>query len=341
VGPRTLVAPALRTIPRVGWRTGVASALAVVISRPSLWLLGALGFTLRGGLVFLLSAMVVLPTPVELRILLGSNLGSAGLAPSFVALLGVAAVLAVFLLLCVAAILAYLEFAAFQRLVTSSETDEQRAGRMAVVPNGPARHWLVGGIFAVQLMAVGALAVAAIPLVGAIIDVTYQEIIRPSLGGTIYTRVLGGVREPLFILVAAVVVVEMMSALATRRLLLRGFGLASAPPARGVAMLRAVAHAILAALLRPLRRPVGTLATLLLAWLTSVVALAPLGWGIAAAWQSVRGTYLGVASFSDASAMVGVGLVTLALVAMWIMALLVGGFVSALRAALWSADSLR
>jgi hypothetical protein len=243
--------------------------------------------------------------------------------------------------LCVAAILAYLELATFQRLVTSSETDEQRAGRQAVVPNGPARHWLVGGIFAVQLMAVGALAVAAIPLVGAIIDVTYQEIIRPSLGGTIYTRVLGGVREPMFILVAAVVVVEMASALATRRLLLRGFGLASAPPARGVAMLRAVAQAILAAVLRPLRRPVGTLATLLLVWLASVAALAPLGWGIAAAWQSVRATYLGVASFSDASAMVGVTLVTLALVAMWIMALLVGGFVSALRAALWSADSLR
>jgi hypothetical protein len=312
-----------------------------VISRPSLWLLGALGFTLRGGLVFLLSAMVVLPTPVELRILLGSNLGSAGLAPSFVALLGVAAALAVLLLLGVAAVLAYLELAAFERLVTSSETDEQRAGRTAIVPNGPARHWLVAGIFAVQLLAVGALALAAIPLVSAIIDVAYQEIIRPSLGGTIYARVLGGVREPLFVLVAAVVVVEMGSALATRRLLRRGFGLASAPPARGTAMLGAVAQALLAAVLRPLRQPVGTLATLLLVWLVSVAALVPLGWGIVTAWQSVRGTYLGVASFSDASAMVGVGLVTLALVVMWIMALLVGGFVSALRAALWSADGLR
>lgn len=338
---RILVAPGLRTDPRAGWRSGVASALAVAVSRPSLWFVGGLGFTLRGGLVFLLAAMVVLPTPVELRILLGSNLGSAGLTPGFVALLGVTAALGVLLLLGVLAILAHLELATFERLVTSSETDEQRDGRPAVVPTRSARRWLVGGVFSVQLLAVGALAVAAIPLVSAIIDVAYQEIVRPSLGGTIYTRVLAGVREPLFVLVAAVVGIEMVSALATRRLLVRGYGLSSTPPARGLAMVRAVPAAIAWSLSRPLRRPVSTLATLLLVWLATVAALVPLGWGIAAAWQSVRGAYLGVASFSDTSALVGAGLVTLALVATWIMALLVGGFVSALRAALWSANGLR
>lgn len=321
----------------------MAGALSVVVSQPSLWVLGALAFALRGGVVLLLASIVVLPTPVEIRMLLGTNLGSTGLAPGFVALLGVAAVIGVIALLTILAVLASLELASFERVVTHPDTDEQRRGRLPRRLAPGERRLVVGGLFAVQLLALAVLIVAAIPLANAVIAVAYQEIVRPSLGGTIYTRVLGGVREPLFLLIAALVLVEMLSSLAGRRLLVRAYGLATVPPPRGIlGTMAAVPLAIGAAIMRPLRRPGSTLATLVAVWLSSVAVLAPLAWGLSAVWQSVRGVFLGpAAGTSDADAMAELAIVTLALAAMWTMAMLVSGFVSALRAAMWSTDGLR
>ncbi|MDQ3937451.1 MAG: hypothetical protein M3253_02080, partial [Chloroflexota bacterium] len=86
-----LVVRGLRTAPRASWRSALGSALAVVAGQPSLWLLGALGFAGRGGVLLLAIPMLVLPTPIELRILVGSNLGSGGFSPGFYVVLAVAA----------------------------------------------------------------------------------------------------------------------------------------------------------------------------------------------------------------------------------------------------------
>jgi hypothetical protein len=314
----------------------------VVVGRPSLWGFGALGFALRGGLVLLLASMVAFPTPIELRLLLGTNLGSAGLTPGFIALLAVAAVAAVALLLAALAIIAHVELAAFERLVRDPETTDQRSGRPARVPSGGERGLLLAGLFLVQLVALGALIVTALPLIGGVISAAYDELVRPSVGGSFYARVLAGVREPLFVLLAGLVLIELISSLATRRLLVRAFGLSAAPPPRGVmGMLLSVPAVIIGAMIRPLRRPVSTLATLVAVWAVSLAALVPLSWVIAAGWQSLRSAYLGPLTSGDADAMIGAAVVTLVLAAIWTMAVLLGGFVSALRAARWSVDGLR
>lgn len=95
------------------------------------------------------------------------------------------------------------------------------------------------------------------------------------------------------------------------------------------------------ALLSPLRRPVGTLATLLVVWLASLAVLLPVSWALGVIWDAVREAYLSPVGTGYAGAVATLAIVTLALCATWVGAVLLGGFVSALRAALWSAEGLR
>lgn len=320
----------------------MAGALAVVLGQPSLWLMGSLAFALRGGLFLLLASVVVLPTPIELRILLGANLGSSGLAPEFLTLLVAIGAGLVLLVVLGLALVAQLELSAFERLVGDPEAAQGLQGREPGPPTVTQRRALWASLFGVQLLAVAALVVAAIPLLSGAIGLTYQEIIRPSVGGTIYVRVLNGLREPLLILLAGLVLVEMVSALATRRLLVRGFGLGGARlPQTALGAPLAVLQAVISGLLRPLRRPIGTLATLVLVWSASLALLVPLSWGLTTAWSSVRAAYLSSAAGRDEGSLASLAVVTLALAALWLAGVALGGFVSALRAALWSADGLR
>lgn len=339
---RSLVVPGLGAPSRVGWRPALAAALTIVVGQPSLWLIGSLGFALRGGLLLLLASIVVLPTPIELRMLLGQNLGSAGFAPSFMALLVVGAAVLCGLVLAALALIAYLELGAFERLLGDPELADEMLDRHVARPDASARRWLLVSLLCIQLLALAAVVVAAMPLINGIATLAYQEIIRPSLGGTIYVRVLNGVREPLFILLAGLVLVELVASVATRRLLLRGFGLSRLRPAAGVvAALGAVARALGAALLGLLWRPIGTLGTLVVAWLASLAVVVPLSWALGVAWDSVREAYLSPNAASHPQSLAALAVVTLALVAIWVVAVLMGGFASALRAALWSLNGLR
>lgn len=326
----------------MGWRPALASALAGVVGQPSLWLIGSLSFALRGGLLLLLASMVVLPTPIELRMLLGSNLGSSGFTPQFLLLLTVAGLLLGVLVLLTQALVAYLELSAFERLLRGPDMADELSGRPFTPPDRRTRRWLLVTLLGLQLLVLGGVIVAAIPLINGIVTLAYQEVIRPSLGGTIYVRLFNGVRDEVFVLLAGLVVVELVSSVATRRLLLRGYGLTARPPATGVlASLAALIQALGGGLLRPLRRPLRTLATLVLVWALSLAAVVPLSWGLKVAWSSVRGAYLGPAWGSRPDELAGLAVVTLALCGIWVAAVLLGGFVSALRAALWSADALR
>jgi hypothetical protein len=314
----------------------------VVIGQPALWLMGALGFTLRGGLLLLLASIVVLPTPIELRMLIGANLGSTGLTPGFIAFLAGGAVLLALLGLALLALLAYFELAAFERLVRDREVAGHVGRRRLTLPEPAQRRTLLAGLVAIQLLALAALAVTALPLLNAAVALAHQEILRPSLGGTVYVRVLSGLREPLLVLLTGLVLVEMVSSLATRRLLVRGFGLGTSDPARGLLETAgALVQALAGSLFRPLRRPLSTLATLILAWGATLAVVVPLSWVLTAAWTPVRSAYLSPSVGADVQAISALMLVTLALSAIWLGAVLLGGLVSALRAALWSIDGLR
>lgn len=315
----------------------MGTAFAVVIGRPSLWLIGALGFALRGGILLLLLPIFVLPTPVEARLLLGTNLGSSGLTPSFLSNVGLAGVLLIIPIALALLAIAYLELAGFERVVGDEETAEQREERPVATLSNRDRRRLMSWLVAAQLAGVVLLAAAALPLASAVIEVTTGEVLRPTIpGGSIYLRVLSGVREPLAVFLAAVVVVELLTALVSRQLLLRGFGLHLRPsPGLGVR------PTLAAALARPFRHPLRTVGTAVLGWAISLSVLVPVVWSLLLAWETVRSTYLATGSRTDAQSVTGLVLVTVALAAVFVAGVMLCGLASALRSGLWTMDGLR
>lgn len=311
----------------------------MVIGRPSLWAIGALGFALRGGIVLLLLPILVLPTPVEARLALGTNLGSAGLTPLFLSNVALAGALLIIPLSLALMALAQLELVAFERVVTDDETIEQR-GQSTVVPvRGRERFRLFGELVFLQVTAFVFIAAAALPLAKGIVQVTTDEILRPSVpGGSIYLRVFSGVREPLIALLVAVVIVEVIAAIVSRQLMARRFGLAGGV---GSGSGTAGGSVVRASFGRLIRQPLGILATAALGWALSLAVLGPVLWTLLLAWDAVRSTYLATGLQTDPQAIVGLVLVTVALAAVFVAGLLLCGIVSALRAALWTMEGLR
>jgi hypothetical protein len=321
-----LLAPGLRTLARPGWRGSVATALAVVLSNPWLWLLGALGFAVRGGIFLLALLIIVLPTPVEVRQLLGENLSSSGLTPAFLGLLVSIAGAALIVVGGALLLAAGVELAAFRRFVSDPESglEAGRAGGAVAADTG--RRGLLAWLFVVQLAAAVLVALAALPLAVSVYDATTQELLRPTPGGEVlYIRVLSAVREPLLFLLIAIVLIDLLTASVSRHLMTGHYGLAA--PSGLVPRLA--------------RRPLGLLATAALTWLLSAVVLVPVAWVVDIAWDATRSAYLGQRAEVDPQALAWLAVVTVVFAAMWAAAVLAAGFVSALRAGLWTAESLR
>jgi hypothetical protein len=314
----------LRTAAHPGWRQRVSTAFVTVAEQPRLWLYGSLGFMLRGGIILLMLPIVALPTQVEVRGMLGNNLGSTGFSDGFWGLVAVAAVLITVLATLAVLTLAGLELAAFERLVGYRGTSA-------------ARRQVFLRLFAVQLLSALALLTCAIPLAFAIGQVAYNEIVRPTSSASIYGRVLSGIGQPLYLFAAAVLIVEVVSALTTRELLVRNEHAGSTDRHARLWLLPAIA----AVLMRPLRSPVRTLATAAAGWALTALALAPAVLAIGLAWQLVRGTFLESLSFADLGDDLGMILMAVGLAAAFALGLLLTGFASALRSALWSAERLR
>jgi len=333
---RILVAPGLRTLADRGWRARLNSALAAVSRQPQLWLLGMVGFLLRGGALILLVPIVVLPTQVEARLLIGDYLGSTGFTSGFWILIAVAALSALALSVALLAVLARIELSAFEMLIEDPATADQHAFAPAR-PSAHARRRLLLRLFAIQLVTLVALAVAAAPLVLAAGQKAFDEIVRPSSSSSIYARVLSGIGEPLFLFLFGLVLVELVSALASRELLVRQAGWRANLAGRRSWL----APAIGAAVVRPLRSPLRTFATAALGWAATVAVLIPAFWAISIAWQAVRAAFLTSVGFSDAREVLGMVLVALALSGAFVLAVALAGFASALRAALWSVERLR
>jgi hypothetical protein len=183
----------------------------------------------------------------------------------------------------------------------------------------------------VQLIALSALVAAGIPLAAGAASVVYRELLRPSLDGSLYGRVLGQLGSELFVLLAVLVVVEAASAVATRRLLAGAFG------AGGV---RSPLTAILVGLGRPARRPLTTLSTAVLGWLVTIALLLPALWAVGVAWDATRSALLGGQPGAVAGGIGGL-IAVLTLVGAWLGALALGGVASAVRAALWTTEERR
>lgn len=321
---------------RGGWRSEVGSAAAVVLGQPPLWLLGALGFALRGGIVLLTLPILVLPTQVEVRLLLGNNLGSTGFSAGFWGLVVAAGVIAGVVTLGIMLALANVEVSAFERLVDDPETAELRQWRTAARLAREQRRILIVHVASVQALTLMVLAVAAIPLILGITSATYDEIARPTSADSIYLRVLADVRETIAWFGVAVVLIEMVSARTSRALLVRATDLRVGAKPHRLWLLPAMGSAFSSII----RSPIRALVTEALVWGVSIAVLLPVLWAISICWEAVRGVFLTSLAFGDLQQDIGLAFVALALSGVFLSGLLLCGFASALRAAIRSVEAL-
>jgi hypothetical protein len=329
----TLVAAGVRTAARPGWRSSLATAISVALGRPSLWVLGGLGFAARGGLIVLALPIVTIPSPIVLSTIFRDEISTTGLAPSAIGL--VLALLGVLIVAILGGLVAaaYADVAAFERLVGDPDTDDLRAG----IPARPVRHRrrLVLALATAQLVALIP-AVVAVALVAQQLNLSFiAELTHPTSTLPLFLRVVMDAEGPFLALGVALLVADLLYALASRAVLARAVDVGPAGRSGGSARLATRGA------LRILTRPLRTVVTAVLAWFVTFAILTPVAWATVVAWGTVRTTLLSGGGFSDPGSLAGALIATALLAAIWVAGIILAGFASACRAALWSVDALR
>jgi len=331
----TVLAPGVTTLPLRGWRAGVTTAFVVTLGRPSLWLLGSLGFAARGGFLLLALPIITIPSPVVLSVIFRGRFAATGISSELEL---VVALLVAGLLLGGLLLAALADVAAFERLIGDPESGELRAGVDArPLERGEGRR-LVLTLAGIQALALLPAAIVSLGLYQGLTSLVISEVQAPSsLETPLVLRVLEAARDPLLAFALLLLLADTLYALASRAVLARHFrvGLPGRPRPSGAAA--AAIHGAERLVVRPLR----TLATGALAWSVSLVVLLPIVWASSVAWDGVRGAYLAPGGLSEPTTLLLVFLVSLAFAAIWVAGSILAGFASALRAALWSAEALR
>lgn len=353
---RILAARGVRSGSGRGLPATLAAATATVLADPGMWLLGALSFSLRGGVAVMVLPILWVPSPVLLSVFFGRFITTSGLSPDVLPA-AVAVGLVLGLALVVAVLLAsYTQLVSFERTATSNETAGLRAGAAARSLRGRERFATVMGLAALHLL--GLIAVLlTLPAVGRSIGAAgLAELQYPtSLDTPFALTVLSRVKDELLLLAAAVVLMDLLVTLAAHQLLARRFGFApqrlllgSGSDASGGAALPRSRHADLAAvtagLARLIREPLQTLFLASVAWLVTIGTLAVVIGGTLIGWDTLRAMLFRTpagGAVDGQLALVG-QLVALAVFgAIWVAGITLAGLASSLRGALWASNALR
>ncbi|CAN5519963.1 hypothetical protein BH20CHL6_BH20CHL6_16260 [soil metagenome] len=331
----TVLVPGMTTLPLRGWRAGVTTAFALTLGRPSLWLLGSLGFAARGGFLLLALPIITIPSPAVLSVIFRGQFAVTGISPereAAVALL-VGGLLVSGLLLA-----AYADVAAFERLIGDPESGELRAGVEArPLERGEGRR-LALALAGIQALALAPAVIVALGLYQGLAGLVLSEVQAPSsLATPLVLRVLQAARDPLLAFALLLVLADVLYALASRAVLAWQFRIGLLGRPRPAGLLAAAMHGAERLIVRPLR----SMATVLLAWSVSLVVLAPIVWASSVAWDWLRGAFLSPAGWSEQTTLIPALLASLALAAIWVAGAILAGFASSVRAALWSVDALR
>jgi hypothetical protein len=284
-------------------------------------MLGIIGFALRGGIVFLTLPILILPTSVEARLLLGSNLGSTGLTGTFYVLVAALSALTLLAAVVILYVLARSELALFARFVNSSAPSAEHAWLRPGPVADERRNHLVARLYVIQALALLGVLVAAVPLAAAIGQVTLQEILLPSSTASIYARIARDVELPVIGWIGAIILVEGVSAVATRRVLAASFGLR--------------VH------VRMARHPFRPVLVAAIGWLLFVGAIVLSLAALGLSWDVVRSVFLTTGLSGESSEVVSAVLVALLFATVFTGALVLCGLVSTIRAGLWTLASLR
>jgi hypothetical protein len=317
----------------LAWRTALGTALAIVLGRPELWLVGALSVAARGGLLLLMVPVLTLPSPTGLTIILGPEVLAAS-SPALATLITAAVGVAVALLLTGLALAATADLMAYERFVRDLESLEARAGREPRQLDARSRLSTVASLALIQAVVLLPAIVAAVVLGERAAVLIPRELLDPSSSAHILARIVVGAWGPIVALIVLLLAAEMVGSLASRRLLASRFRLA--PARRSTSEARSLRVAVVRALTAPLlvvSRSAG-------AWLITGLLVLPVAGALLIAWEEVRRLYLSPIT-SEAAVAIERSVVTVAFAALWIVVTLMSGVASAIRGALWTAASLR
>ncbi len=155
-----------------------------------------------------------------------------------------------------------------------------------------------------------------------------------SFASPLAVRVATAAVEPLLALALALIVADVLYALASRAILMRE---SDPSPGTQPSATRAAVRGIAGLL----RRPIDTLVVATLCWMVTLAVVLPLLWATSVAWQGVRQLFLAPGAGSDPELLLASIIATLLFAAVWVAGSLLAGFTSALRSAIWSVDALR
>jgi hypothetical protein len=302
------------TVPPVSsWGGAMVAAVLGALGRPSTWPVALLGFLVRGGIVVVALPIVVLPSTIGIANAIAPTLtpfvfGQS--SPAFVALVGLVVAGLTGWVIGGGLIGAWADL----WLVRAAASDEDLGVALVECPGA------VWRALAVRLLAHVPLAIALAWGATRIVDAAYRELILPDeLTTPIVLRVLRDVPDAVVAVVGAWLFGETAGGLAQRRLWTSG---ASIPGSLAWAAVRFV------------RRPLPMLATLVVT--TGGVVLGALVPALVAgvAWFRLR------AALGVDGATADVALLLCLFVVLWLLALVLGGAVTAWRSFAWTAESI-
>jgi len=290
----------------------LTASLLASLARPSTWVLGLLGFVVRGGFLVVLAPIVVVPSAVGLANVIAPTLTSmvfGGLSPEIVTLV-VGGVIVVAAWLVLGGLLAAAaEAEAAERIAEDDDLTIHRRPRLAL-------RILLARTIAATPLAV-ALGVGAVRVVA----VAYRELTVPSeVAVPVAARIIRGAPDAVAAIVLAWVVAEVIGALAVRRIVLQGEGPADA-------ILHAVGHAI--------RHPFRIAVAFVVPLVALVAVVVPSAAAAAVTWDAIR------AAIANEAGPLGVGGLLVAFMGLWGGGLVLIGMVTAWRAAVWTVEVAR
>jgi hypothetical protein len=195
------------------------------------------------------------------------------------------------------------------------------ADGLVAVPAGATIRQSAGRIAALRLILLVPVALVIALVVPAWIAVAYRELTLPSdVAAPLAARVLAGAPAASLAVLGTWLAAEVVGGFAARRAALFG---ASVP--------RALAEG----LLDPLRAPLGTALTVVIALGASLLILAPAWWAVGAAWEAARHV------LADGTGMLAAFGAALLLAVAWLALLVLAAIAAAWRATLVTMELLR
>ena len=288
--------------------TAVAGLLAV-LERPATWLLGLVGFLVRGGWLIVLAPIVVLPTAVGLANVVAPLVEDIAFGRRTDEVIMVGAITAVVALV-------WLIGGGLLAAAAEVEGVRQTILGLGDPPRADARAHPVWRVLAVRSVTLIPLVIALAWSSFRLISVAYRELTVPSDVTTpISFRILAGAPDAVIAMVLTWLFAEIVGGLGARRVILSGADVRTA----------------VARSMRDLRGGVGRLIALaLLSAAVLVITIGVTGLATGTVWDALR------AALSEADVSIGVVSLLVLFVTLFSAGLVILGVTTAWRSALWT-----